>query len=219
VKDILDELAATTRVTGTAQTPAGAGHTVSLSRTYRADIDNVWDALTSAERIPRWFLPISGELKLGGRYQFEGNAGGEVLACEPPRRLLVSWVMGGPGGFSEVEVRLSTVDDGTLFELTHTATVPPEMWDQFGPGAVGVGWDGGLLGLALHLAGGDASEEEKAAFPFSEEGRAFNIAASEAWGEAYRASGADEQTVASAVAATTAFYVPPSDAGPDGQPM
>ena len=31
------------------------------------------------ERIPRWFLPVSGDLRLGGRYQLEGNAGGEVL--------------------------------------------------------------------------------------------------------------------------------------------
>jgi len=217
VKDILDHLAATTRSTGMAQTPAGDGRTVSLSRTYPADIDDVWDALTSAERIPRWFLPISGDLKLGGHYQFEGNAGGEVLACEPPRLLRVSWVMGGPGSFSEVVVRLSTVDEGTRFELTHTATVPPEMWDQYGPGAVGVGWDGGLLGLGLHLAGDGASDGEKAAFPFSEQGRAFNTAASQAWGEAYRASGADEQTVASAVAATTAFYVPRSDEGGSAQ--
>jgi uncharacterized protein YndB with AHSA1/START domain len=208
VKDIVEQLTATTRATGTAQTPAGEGRTVCLSRTYPADIDDVWDALTSAERIPRWFLPITGDLKLGGHYQLEGNAGGEILACEPPHLLRVSWVMGGPDAFSEVEVRLSTVDEGTRFELTHTATVPPQMWDQYGPGALGVGWEGGLLGLGLHLAGDEASVKDKAAFPVSEQGRAFNTAASQAWGEAYRASGADEQTVQAAVAATTAFYVP-----------
>ena len=60
----------------------------------------------------------------------------------------------------------------------------------------------------MHLAGDEASAEDKEAFPFSEQGRAFNTAASQAWGEAYRASGADEQTVQAAVAATTAFYVP-----------
>jgi uncharacterized protein YndB with AHSA1/START domain len=208
VKDIVDQLAATTRSTGGAQTPVGEGRTVCLARTYRADIDDVWDALTSPERIPRWFLPIGGDLKLGGHYQLEGNAGGEILACEPPRLLRVSWVMGGPDSFSEVEVRLSAVDEGTRFELTHTATVPQQMWDQYGPGALGVGWDGAVLGLAKHLAGDEAPAEDKRAFPFSEQGRAFNTGASQAWGEAYRASGADEQTVQAAVAATTAFYVP-----------
>ncbi len=45
-------------------------------RRYAGAVDEVWDALTNPERIPRWFLPISGELRLGGRYQLTGNAGG-----------------------------------------------------------------------------------------------------------------------------------------------
>ena len=31
--------------------------------------------------------PISGDLRLGGRYQLQGNAGGEILVCEPPQHL------------------------------------------------------------------------------------------------------------------------------------
>jgi uncharacterized protein YndB with AHSA1/START domain len=215
MKDVMEELAAVTRETGTAETPAGEGRTVVLRRTYRAQVEEVWDALTTAERINRWFLPISGELKLGGHYQFEGNAGGEVLACEAPHMLRVSWVMGepSPDNFSEVVVRLSPVDGGTQFELVHTATLPAEMWNQFGPGAVGVGWDGGLLGLGQHLAypEDDMSDEEKQQWPFSDEARQFNTAASVAWGEAWRAAGASDDQVAAGVAATTGFYVPPSE--------
>jgi uncharacterized protein YndB with AHSA1/START domain len=213
VKEIIDELTAVTRVTGAAKTPAGDGQRIALSRTYAAGIEEVWDALTSAERISRWFLPVSGDLRLGGRYQFEGNAGGQILACEPPRLLRVSWEMGppGPDSFSEVEVRLSTVDDGTLFEMEHTATVPPDMWDQYGPGAVGVGWDLSLLGLALHLRPGDEVPEDKLAWALSEEGRAYHTASAQAWGEASLAAGADPDTVAANVAATTAFYVPPQE--------
>jgi hypothetical protein len=29
-------------------------------------------------------LPISGHLRLGGRYQLKGNSGGEITACDPP---------------------------------------------------------------------------------------------------------------------------------------
>src|SRR5690349_12285219 len=65
------------------------------ARTYDTDIADLWDALTSATRIPRWFLPIEGELRLGGRYQFVGNAGGEITRCEPPRTLAVTWEFGG----------------------------------------------------------------------------------------------------------------------------
>ena len=61
--------------------PAGA---VTLSRSYATTVEDLWDAVTNGERIPRWFLPISGELELGGRYQLEGNAGGVITACERP---------------------------------------------------------------------------------------------------------------------------------------
>ena len=47
-------------------------------RTYPTDQADLWDCLTNAERIPRWFLPVSGELVEGGRYQTEGNAGGVI---------------------------------------------------------------------------------------------------------------------------------------------
>jgi hypothetical protein len=84
------------------------------------------------------------------------------------------------------------------------------MWDQFGPGAVGVGWDGGLLGLGQHLANPDweMSDQAKQEWVFSEEARQFNSAASQAWGEAWRASGASDDQVGAGIAATTAFYVP-----------
>ena len=57
--------------------------TVILSRVLDTTVEDLWDAVTCPDRIPRWFLPVSGELELGGRYQLEGNAGGMVTACEP----------------------------------------------------------------------------------------------------------------------------------------
>jgi hypothetical protein len=80
------------------------------------------------------------------------------------------------------------------------------MWETYGPGAVGVGWDGGLLGLSLHLRGGEIAAEEREAWPFSDEGRDFYRLSSAAWGEANRAAGADPARVARNVEATTAFY-------------
>jgi uncharacterized protein YndB with AHSA1/START domain len=45
-------------------------------RAYPTDSADLWDCLTNPERIPRWFLPVTGELAEGGRYQVVGNAGG-----------------------------------------------------------------------------------------------------------------------------------------------
>lgn len=212
--DIVREIEAVQRELGEGRLPAGTGRTLRLRREFDAPIEDVWDALTNPDRLNRWFLPITGDYRLGGRYQFEGNAGGEILVCEQPHRLKVTWAYGETGSeadVSEVEVQLTTVEGGaTRFELAHTAVVPEEMWGVYGPGAVGIGWDQGLLGLALHLRGesvGDAT-----AWQSSAEGREFATVSSAAWGEANRAAGADPDAVARGVANSTAFYAPDPDA-------
>ncbi|MFJ9009497.1 SRPBCC family protein [Streptomyces canus] len=207
MSEIADEINRMHRRVGTRQVETGEARTVLLRRTYDAEIADVWDAVTSPERIARWFMPVSGELKVGGRYQLEGNAGGEILECVEPERLRVSWLYGPDPGFSEVEVRLTSENgERTVLELEHVAVVPDEFWDQFGPGAVGVGWDLGLYGLALHLAGGGLSKEEAATWHTTPEGSAFITGSGEGWGEAYAASGVDEETATRTTAATIAFY-------------
>ncbi|MFI8073300.1 SRPBCC family protein [Streptomyces sp. NPDC086033] len=207
MSEIADEINRMHRRVGTRRVESGEARTVLLRRTYDAEIADVWDAVTSPERIARWFMPVSGELKVGGRYQLEGNAGGEILECVEPERLRVSWLYGPDPGFSEVEVRLTPGNgERTVLELEHVAVVPDDFWDQFGPGAVGVGWDLGLYGLALHLAGGGLSQEEAATWHTTPEGSAFITGSGEGWGEAYAASGADQETATRTAAATIAFY-------------
>ena len=209
--DIVHELEAARREVGEGRIAAGVGRAIRLQRDYDTPLEDVWDALTNPERIGRWFLPISGDYRLGGRYQFEGNAGGEIVACERPNRLKVTWVYGevtSAADVSELEVRLSTLEGGvTRFELEHTAIVPEDAWSMYGPGAVGVGWDGGLLGLSLHLRTGETLADP-IAWQSSDEGRAFFKLSSTAWGAANRAAGADPDAVAVAVANTNAFYAP-----------
>lgn len=212
MSDIVDQINDIHRKVGSRTVPEGEARTVLLQRTYDAAVQDVWDACTDPERIGRWFLPVSGDLKPGGRYQLEGNASGEILRCEPPLLLKVSWLFGEDPDFSEVEVRLTAQgEERTVFELEHVAVVPQEMWDQFGPGAVGIGWDLTALGLGLHLRGGPT--DDLAAWRESDEAREFMTRSSEAWGAAYEASGAPSDVVAAAVRDTTGFYVPPR---PDG---
>jgi uncharacterized protein YndB with AHSA1/START domain len=206
--DIVREIEAVQREVGEGRIPAGVGRAIRLQREYDAPIEELWEAITNPDRIGRWFLPISGDYRVGGRYQFEGNAGGEIVACDRPNRLKVTWVYGEPASetdVSELELRLSSLGpDTTRFELEHTAVVPDEMWSEYGPGAVGVGWDQGLLGLSLHLRGG--SVDDPIAWQLSAEGRDFATRSSEAWGEANRAAGADAEAAARGVANTITFY-------------
>ncbi|MEV0590363.1 SRPBCC family protein [Nonomuraea cavernae] len=203
--DILNEIARARR-----EVSDGAEvKTIVVSRRYDAAVEDVWDACTDAERIGRWFLPVTGDLRLGGHFQLKGNAGGEILRCEPPHLLKVSWVMGEAPGLSEVEVRLTAEDgDATHFELRHTAQVPPEMWSHYGPGAVGIGWDLAVLGLGLYLAGGSISDPD--AWQHTDEARRYMTASGKAWGETFQAAGAPPERVADVVAHTLAFYIPES---------
>ena len=168
-------------------------------------------AVTNGQRIPRWFVPIRGQLELGGRYQLEGNAGGVIIACQRPTRLVLSWEYGED--VSWVEVRLSAArSECARLTLTHTAHLS-EHWGEYGPGAVGVGWELGLLGLAMYLTHPDAPKPDEAAFAASRCGKAFVTGSSERWGQAAVAAGADPDAARAALRRTTAFYTGES-AGP-----
>ncbi|HMJ75226.1 MAG TPA: SRPBCC family protein [Iamia sp.] len=178
---------------------------VVASEVYPSPPADVWDALTNAERLPRWFLPITGELKLGGSYQLEGNAGGEILECEPEERFLVSWVYDGFPSW--VEVTLTPEGDGTRMRLSHFCDCDNPFWDQFGPGATGVGWDSGLIGLSLHLATGEPVDRAAyAKWEASADARPFMIGAAEAWGEADVAGGEEPDVARRRAGAVGAFY-------------
>ena len=211
--DVNAQIDAVTRGVRTVDVDGEPSHVQTLTQEYPSPIEDVWDAVTNGERIPRWFLPVSGELQLGGRYQLEGNAGGDVLQCDPPKDgaagYRITWEYGG--GVSWVAVRLvSNGDDTTRLELEHTAhaaDVPPGFWEQFGPGATGVGWDGGLLGLALHLSGsGELPPGAAEEWALTDEGKAFYRAAATAWGDAHAAGGADPEDAARAADNTFGFY-------------
>lgn len=180
---------------------------VIAARTYPTTAEDLWDAVTTLERIGRWFLPISGDLRVGGRYQFEGNAGGEVMACEPPRRFEITWEYSGDVSWVTVELTPATDGTGTRLELRHTAHPPEEFWDQFGPGAVGVGWDGALLGLGLHLTGeAPAGPEALQAWEASPDAAAFNRAASASWADAARTAGVSDDVADGWRRRCAAFY-------------
>lgn len=202
--DVTHEISAVRRTVGSRTLEAGEARVVTVSRTYPADVEDVWDACTNPERIPRWFLPVSGELRLGGRYQLEGNAGGVIERCDPPKGFAATWEYGGE--VSWIDVRFEPVADGTRFTLEHVAHVDDERWAEFGPGAVGVGWDLGLLGLGQHLASGAAVSPEGMEWAGSPEGRRFMAESSDAWCAASVEAGTDPADARASADRTTAFY-------------
>ena len=215
--EVGEQLNGVQRAVGTRVLEAGQVRVVTVSQVYDATLQELWDACTNAERIPRWFLPVSGDLRLGGHYQLEGNAGGTIERCDPPHAFQATWEYGG--NVTWIELRLAAEPaGGTRFVLDHLIPVdadPP--WDQFGPGAVGIGWDMALLGLANHLATGRAIDPaESATWAISDAARQFMTGSSTRWYEADVAGGADSAAArASADRTIAAYTAPPPDSSAD----
>lgn len=189
-----------------------AARRLTIGRVYPAARAEVWDACTRPERISRWFTPVTGELRPGGRYQLTGNASGTIERCDPPAGFAASWEFGG--SVARIEVRLTALTPaGTLLELAHTVPVD-EHWAQFGPGAAGVGWDLALTGLARYgLAphpGGPAAaaKPDPVAWLGSAEGRELVALSGEAWCAADVAAGTPEADAHAAAGRTAAAYTP-----------
>jgi uncharacterized protein YndB with AHSA1/START domain len=222
--DVNAQIAAVSRGVQTAELDGEPSRVQTLTQVYSSAIDDVWEAVTSADRIERWFLPLSGDLHVGGRYQFVGNAGGEVLECAPPTSGVagyrVTWEYGG--GVSWVEVGLRSIAaETTRFELTHTARIddlPEGFWELYGPGATGVGWDHSLLGLALNLRrSGEITPDAAEAWTLGEEGQRFARAAADGWAAAQVAAGDDPAAAQRAADATFAFYTGQAPGAPAAQ--
>ena len=202
--DVESHLTAMERSVSSLMRDGRPARTVILSRIYSTPVENLWDAVTNIERIPHWSMPISGDLRLGGRYQLEGNAGGTITTCQQLSDFTLTWEFGGD--VSWVEVGLSPTKAGeTRLTIIHTALLS-EHWDMYGPGAAGVGWETALLGLALHIARPDMSKPDEVEFVTSQDGRAFISESSKRWGEASISAGTSPEAAEAAAKRTMAFY-------------
>jgi uncharacterized protein YndB with AHSA1/START domain len=181
---------------------------VSAARVYDAEIEQLWDVTTNGQRIPRWFASITGDLKLGGRYQLKGNAGGEITRCESPKAFDITWEFGGSVGW--VTVRLDSIEKGTRLTLEHLMSkdkASEAHWGKYGPGATGVGWEFGFLGLGLYLENEEpVIESETNTWAASADGKSFISNSARQWGEAHIRAGEDRSTAESMARATAAFY-------------
>lgn len=131
---------------------AGEARVAVFTRTYDAPIEDVWDACTDPDRLRRWYVPVSGDLRVGGTVEQAMMGSGEITRCVPPHALALS--LGG--GADEIELRLAESERGTVLELQHATTL-----DQHEIGGrpfdaifcMGGGYYPRLLALDRHLRG------------------------------------------------------------------
>ncbi|WP_432989121.1 SRPBCC family protein [Dactylosporangium sp. CA-233914] len=116
------------------------GYDLVLTRTFKADIEDVWASVTESERSARWFGPWEGDAGPGKTIrvrmiQEEGAPWMDLRidACDPPRRLALSAT--DEAGAWRLELLLS--HDGGITELRFVH----HLADAGGAGQIGPGWE------------------------------------------------------------------------------
>ena len=183
---------------------------VGVGKTYSADQRMLWQSVSESEHISKWFAPISGDLRIGGRYKIEGNASGEVLRCVVPEVFEVTWEFSGK--LSWVSVSLSSNGTSATLNLEHAEQVGDDAtdkhWQEFGPGATGVGWDLSLLGLECFVRNQFVGFDRKEALAWmgSDSGKRFIRQCADAWRVAHVASGESPETARDMANRTATAY-------------
>lgn len=127
--------------------PDEPGLLLEFHEVYDTDPDDLWQAITSPERLARWMAVHRGEFRLGGRWQAIGTDGevycdGEVTSCDRPRGFTTTWtVVGDPP--TVLTVLLEPDGERTRLHIRHEHVTRVEH---------GAGWHAYLEALARHLA-------------------------------------------------------------------
>ncbi len=118
-------------------------------RTYPVSREEVWSAITAADRTARWSFRAEMEPRTGGALRFDlgeyGTADGTILEWAEPSVLEYEW--GEPD--SEWRIRFELADDGeggTVLTFDHFLPDPTDA-------SFAAGWHWHLDRLAVHLAG------------------------------------------------------------------
>jgi uncharacterized protein YndB with AHSA1/START domain len=202
--DVASVLGVVTRTVRNIRKDGKPASIVTLTRLYDTSVEDLWDAITSKERMPRWFLPVEGDLRPGGRFQLKGNAGGTITACMPPCHFAATWEFGGETSW--IDVKIATDSGKARMTLEHTA-ITGDHWNRFGPGAVGIGWDLAVMALARHMAtGASANHATTQAWMGSPNGKEFMSESGALWRAAHVASGVDPVSAKERSDRTIAFY-------------
>lgn len=135
-----------------------------IRRSFDADVETLFEALTNPEALKDWFGPgtakvrhATSDLRVGGRWSIEmigdnceeHNVSGEFVEVDPPRKVAFTWAWRStPDRVSQVTYALKPEAEGrTTLTLTHERFASADIRDRHE-----FGWNGSLDKLAPWLA-------------------------------------------------------------------
>ena len=97
-------------------------------RVYERPIREVWEAITSGSKLERWFMENNFVAEEGARFEFFDKPGekwrgmyqGEIISCQPPMNLAMSWTHNKLKHTTYVWWRLDEDKDKTIVSLEHS---------------------------------------------------------------------------------------------------
>jgi uncharacterized protein YndB with AHSA1/START domain len=100
---------------------------------YPHPVEKVWRAVSTREGLAVWLMDNDFEPQEGKRFalRYPPHAGGrgwincQVVAIEPPERIVWSWQAAEDDRPGQVEIRLRAVESGTELTLQHTGETDP----------------------------------------------------------------------------------------------
>ncbi|MFL6155259.1 MAG: SRPBCC domain-containing protein [Marmoricola sp.] len=124
---------------------------VRVEDVFDTDVEDLWDAITSPERLARWIAEeVTGDLRLGGdfhvRFVSTWTGPGRVEVCERPHHLLLT-MEPGTSEESQIEAWLTAEGDRTRLVVEDRGLVLDKLYFH------GAGWQAHLEDLRGSLAG------------------------------------------------------------------
>src|SRR5204862_8166246 len=106
------------RITGTMRALDETRGAVRVEDVYDTDIDDLWEACTTPERLARWIAKVSGDLRVGGSihavFTSTWTGPGRIDACEKPHHLLLTTE---PGTSDEAQIEAWLTEEGSRTRL------------------------------------------------------------------------------------------------------
>ena len=139
------------RINGTMRALDESRGAVRVDDLYDTDIEDLWEACTTPERLARWIAEVSGDLRVGGTvdtvFTCTWSGPARIEACDAPHHLLLT---AGAGADDETQIEAWLTAEGTRTRLVVEERGIPLKGLHF----YGAGWQAHLEDLAQSLATG-----------------------------------------------------------------